>query len=132
LFKKYKFRGSSAAYVNSTDATFIEDLQGFLSTPSGNLFINDVVIDTTSNQITASRLHILTSSITSSGDQADMMNGINIAVTKITKQTEILRVCSVCGTICAYCSRNTNSGAYAKTLRGDEATISRILTIISA
>ena len=64
---------SSAAYVDSTDAMFIGGLQGFLSTPSGNLFINDVVIDTTSNQITASRLHILTSSITSSGDQADMM-----------------------------------------------------------
>jgi len=64
---------SSAAYVDSTDAMFIGGLRGFLSTPSGNVFINDVVIDTTSNQITASRLHILTSSITSSGDQADMM-----------------------------------------------------------
>jgi len=64
---------SSAAYDNSSDASFIGGLQGFLATTSGNLFINDVVIDTTSNSITASRLHILTSSITSSGDQADMM-----------------------------------------------------------
>jgi len=64
---------SSAAYDDSSDAAFTEGLQDFLSTTSGNLFINDVFIDTTLNSITASRLHILTSSITSSGDQADMM-----------------------------------------------------------
>ena len=64
---------SSAAYDDSSDAVFIGGLQGFLATTSGNVFINDVVIDTTSNSITASRLHILTSSITSSVDQADMM-----------------------------------------------------------
>ena len=64
---------TSAVYDDSSDAAFIGGLQGFLTTTSGNVFINDVVIDKTSNSITASRLHILTSSITSSGDQADMM-----------------------------------------------------------
>jgi hypothetical protein len=51
---------SSIAYNDSSDAVFIGGLQGFLATTSGNVFINDVVIDTTSNSITASRLHILT------------------------------------------------------------------------
>jgi len=64
---------TSTAYNDSSDAAFIGGLQGFLANTSGNVFINDIVIDITSNSITASRLHILTSSITSSVDQADMM-----------------------------------------------------------
>ena len=64
---------SSVDYDDSSDAAFIGGLHSFLATTPGNVFINDVVIDTASNSITVSRLHILTSSITSSGDQADMM-----------------------------------------------------------
>lgn len=64
---------TAAIYDNSSDAAFIGGLQDFLTTTSGNVFINDVVIDTTSNSITASRLHILTASITFPADQADMM-----------------------------------------------------------
>ena len=64
---------SSAAYDESSDAAFIGGLQGFLATTSGNVFINDIVIDTTSNSITTSRLHIRTLSITSSTEQANMM-----------------------------------------------------------
>jgi len=59
---------SSAVYADSTDNAFIVGLQSFLDTTEGNVFINDVMIDTASNSISASRLHIRTLRITSSSE----------------------------------------------------------------
>ncbi|CAC5415526.1 unnamed protein product [Mytilus coruscus] len=70
---------SSAVFDNTSDALFISGLQSFLSTVQGNVFVNDVMFDT-SNSIVASRIHIMTESITSSNSQADLMVKIRESV----------------------------------------------------
>ncbi|XP_052071555.1 patched domain-containing protein 3-like isoform X2 [Mytilus californianus] len=70
---------SSALYNNSTAAAFIGGLQSFLSLSTGEVFVNDVIFDA-SNTIVASRIHILTESITSSSKQADLMTKIRDSV----------------------------------------------------
>ncbi|CAG2233387.1 unnamed protein product [Mytilus edulis] len=70
---------SSAVFDQTSDALFISGLQSFLSTAQGNVFLNDVMFDT-SNTIVASRIHIMTDSITSSNSQADLMVRIRESV----------------------------------------------------
>ncbi|XP_071126144.1 patched domain-containing protein 3-like [Mytilus edulis] len=70
---------SSAVFDQTSDALFISGLQSFLSTAQGNVFVNDVMFDT-SNTIVASRIHIMTDSITSSNSQADLMVRIRESV----------------------------------------------------
>jgi hypothetical protein len=93
--------GSSAVYADSTDDAFIVGLQSFLDITEGNIFINDVMIDTASNSIKASRLHIRTLSITSSTEQANMMVRIRDIVNSslwvlksIQKPTHII-ICNI-------------------------------------
>ena len=61
-------------YFNSTsDASFLAGLNTFLMTNEGNLYINDVVMDETLLSISASRLHVLSKSLTTSNKQSDFM-----------------------------------------------------------
>ncbi len=64
---------SSDVYANSTDDAFMVGLQIFLDTTEGNIFINDVMIDTAANSISASRCYIRILSMTSSTEQGNMM-----------------------------------------------------------
>ena len=61
-------------YFNSTsEASFLAGLNTFLMTKEGNLYIKDVVMDETLLSISASRLHVLSNSLTTSNKQADLM-----------------------------------------------------------
>jgi hypothetical protein len=82
---------SSAVYADSTDDAFIVGLQSFLDITEGNIFINDVMIDTASNSIKASRLHIRTLSITSSTEQANMMVRIRDIVNSSPLPVEVYK-----------------------------------------
>ncbi|XP_071133351.1 patched domain-containing protein 3-like [Mytilus edulis] len=62
---------SDASFDNTSDINFITGLTSFLSSPQGNLYINDVTISGSS--VVSSRFHVLSASLTTSSSQAAMM-----------------------------------------------------------
>ncbi|XP_071131036.1 patched domain-containing protein 3-like [Mytilus edulis] len=62
---------NSTFFDNSSNSNFVTGLQAFSATIEGNMYLNDVTFD--NGNISASRFHILTESIASSGGQGDMM-----------------------------------------------------------
>ncbi|CAC5403267.1 unnamed protein product [Mytilus coruscus] len=62
---------SSRHFDNTSNSNFVSGLQAFSATTEGNMYLNDVSFD--DGNISASRFHILTESIVSSGGQGNMM-----------------------------------------------------------
>ncbi|XP_053399181.1 patched domain-containing protein 3-like [Mercenaria mercenaria] len=60
-------------YDTSTEQNFIAGLQTFLGIVSNTRFQNDVIIDSSNKSITASRIHVMSESITQSQEQGKFM-----------------------------------------------------------
>ncbi|XP_053400140.1 patched domain-containing protein 3-like isoform X2 [Mercenaria mercenaria] len=65
--------GSSAYYISTSETAFITGLYKFINDPRYSRFENDVVIDSTKERITASRVYVLSAKLEDSQDEGKMM-----------------------------------------------------------